>query len=70
MDKVVELFRDEISNANNSRDVLGLLLRLKYESIMWFIKRGKSRRYIANRLGLSNTRITQIIKLNEKDGRQ
>jgi predicted transcriptional regulator len=62
MENIPELYKKAIATSNNSKEVLRLLRQLKYETIMWFDRKGYSGRQIANMLGLSNTRVSQIIK--------
>jgi len=62
MDEIIKSFKDEIASTNSSRHVLSLLLHLKYETIMWFKDKGWSDRSIANKVGLSNSRVSKIIK--------
>jgi len=70
MENIVYLYRKEISEMTNMRQVLKLLLLLKYETIRWFKNKGYSERTIANKLGVSNSRVSKIIKDIEKNGRQ
>ena len=70
MDKILDLYRKEIEKTSSMRFVLKSLMLLKYETIRWFINKGYSGRSIANKLGVSNSRVSQIIKLVEQNGRQ
>ena len=62
MEEIIDLYEAELDEMTNAKEVLKLLKEMKVLTIRWFYDRGYSGRSIANQLGLSNTRVSQIIK--------
>lgn len=62
MREVIDLYEANIESLTNAKEVLRFLREIKTITIRWFFNRGYSGRSIANQLGMSNTRVSQIIK--------
>lgn len=62
MREVIDLYEANLESLTNAKEVLKALKEIKTLSIHWFYDRGYSGRAIANQLGMSNTRVSQIIK--------
>ena len=62
MRDITEQYEATLEEMNNAKEVLRLLRELKKITIHWFDDRGYSGRAIANQMGMSNTRVSQIIK--------
>lgn len=62
MQEIIDLYEAKLKEITNAKEVLKLLKEIKILTIRWFYDRGYSGRSIANQLGISNTRVSQIIK--------
>lgn len=62
MRETIDLYEVNLRSETNAKEVLKHLREIKAITIRWFYNRGYSGRSIANQLGISNTRVSQIIK--------
>ena len=62
MQEIIDLYEAKLKEITNAKEVLRLLREIKILTIQWFYNRGYSGRSIASQLGVSNTRVSQIIK--------
>lgn len=62
MREAIDLYEANLNSVTNAKEVLKYLREIKTITIRWFYNRGYSGRSIASQLGISNTRVSQIIK--------